>query len=172
MRILLQRVIRFRDLTLAAALAGLAVPAWAQLEGGIGVTPDAGMFALDAPGSTRPAVTPLALALSLAFDATTWAAVGVSTSAPAVDMSELLARGYYRLEIIQLTLLAQASGRRLLDLRTRRTKDGRSLRELAEEAKTPFEETLDRAEAMALLVEQRVKDLETVGAAASPGPVP
>lgn len=148
---------------LGAALMGLSIPAQAQLEGAVGVSPDAGMFALDAPASTGPAVTQLALALSLAFDTTAWAAVGVSTSAPAFEMGELLARGYYRLEIIQMTMMAQASGKRLLDLRTRRTKDGRTLRQLAEETKTAYDETLDRAEALARGVEERVKDLESVG---------
>ena len=118
--------------------------------------------ALDRSSAPSAAVTPLSLALSLAFDATTWAAVGVSTSAPAADMAELLARGYYRLELLELTLLAQASGKRLLDLRTRRTKDGRTLRQLAEEAKMPFEDLQDRAEGLAAGVEERVKDLGAV----------
>ncbi|MBI3299147.1 MAG: hypothetical protein HYZ75_13345 [Elusimicrobia bacterium] len=159
-------------LTLAAALAVLASPARAQLETGIGVSPDAGLFALDAPASTQPAATPLALALALAFDATTWAAVGVSTEATPGAMAELLARGYYRLEILQLTLLARGSGERLLDLRTRRTKDGRTLRALAEAAKLPYDQTLDRAEELAAVVDARLKDLESVPAVPKPTRAP
>ena len=154
----------------AAALAALASPAAAQAEAGLGVSPDGSMFSrLDASSSPVAARTPLALALSLAFDATTWAEVGVSTASPSGDMAELLARGYYRLEILQLTLLAKGSGKRLLDLRTRRTKDGKTLRELAEEAKVPYDGLLDRAEALALAVDERVKDLERVAALPPPG---
>lgn len=152
-----------RLLLLTLALAS-ALPARAQ-EAGLGAAPDSPLFsALDRSSAPAAAVTPLALALSLAFDATTWAAVGVSTASPAGDMAELLARGYYRLELLQLTLLAQSSGRRLLDLRTRRTKDGRSLRQLAEEWQVPYDALLDRAEALAAGVDERVKDLGSVRA--------
>lgn len=130
----------------------------------LGTPPDSAVLSAVDRSSAAPAeVTPLSLALSLAFDATTWAAVGVSTASPAGDVAELLARGYYRLEILQLTLLAEASGKRLLDLRTRRTKDGLTLRQLAEEARVPYDGILDRAEALAAGVERRAKDLGTVG---------
>ncbi len=146
------------------------LPALAQVEAGLGVTPDGGMFSpLDPSTAAVAARTPLALALSLAFDSTTWAAVGVSTAAPAGEVAEFLARGYYRLEILQLTLLAQASGKRLLDLRTRRTKDALTLRQLAEEVMVPYDEILDRAELLARSVDERVKDLDQVGALAPPG---
>lgn len=151
-------MVRLGLLTLALAAA---VPARAQEGAGA----DSPLFsAVDRSSAPSAAVTPLALALSLAFDSTTWAAVGVSTSAPASEMAELMARGYYRLELLQLTLLAQASGKRLLDLRTARTKDGKTLRELAEAAKTPYEEVLDRAEFLAAGVEERMKDLGSVQA--------
>ncbi|TPW18514.1 MAG: hypothetical protein FD126_3415 [Elusimicrobia bacterium] len=70
-----------------------------------------------------------------------------------------MARGYYRLELLQLTLLAQASGKRLLDLRTARTKDGKTLRQLAEAAKTPYDDVLDRAERLAAEAEERERGL-------------
>lgn len=148
---------RFLLLTLLAA-----APVRAQDSLGLPAADSPVLSALDRSSAPSAAVTPLSLALSLAFDATTWAAVGVSTSAPAADLAELLARGYYRLELLELTLLAQASGKRLLDLRTRRTKDGRTLRQLAEEAKVPFEDLSDRAEGLAAGVEARVKDLGSV----------
>lgn len=148
-------------LGLLTLLLAAAVPARAQG----GADADSPLFsAVDRSSVPAAAVTPLTLALSLAFDATTWAAVGVSTAAPASEMAELMARGYYRLELIQLTLLAQASGKRLLDLRTARTKDGKTLRELAEAAKTPYEDILDRAEVLAAGVEARMKDLGSVQA--------
>lgn len=147
-------MVRLGLLSLLALAA--ALPARAQQE-------EAALFShLDHSSAPPTAVTPLTLALSLAFDATTWAQVGVSTSAPAADMAELLARGYYRLELLQLTLLAKASGKRLLDLRTRRTKDGRTLRQLAEEAKVPYDGLLDEAHRLAEGVEARMKDLESV----------
>jgi hypothetical protein len=139
----------------------LAAPAAAQDV--LGAPSDAAVLSAVDRSSAPPAeVTPLSLALSLAFDATTWAAVGVSTASPAGDVAELMARGYYRLEILQLTLLAEASGKRLLDLRTRRTKDGLTLRALAEEARVPYDALLDRAEALAAGVERRAKDLRSV----------
>lgn len=148
-------------LGLLTLLLSAAVPARAQ--DALGADADSPLFsAVDRSSAPSAAVTPLALALSLAFDATTWAAVGVSTSAPAAEMAELMARGYYRLELLQLTLLAQASGQRLLDLRTARTKDGKTLRRLAEDAKTPYEDVLDRAERLAAGVEERMKDLGSV----------
>lgn len=150
-------------LGLLTLLVMAALPARAQEGEALGADADSPlMTALDRSSAPSSAVTPLTLALSLAFDATTWAAVGVSTAAPAAELAELMARGYYRLELIQLTLLAQASGKRLLDLRTRRTKDGRTLRQLAEEAKVPYEEILDRAEALAAGVSERARDLGTV----------
>ncbi|MDE2291169.1 MAG: hypothetical protein KGL53_03715, partial [Elusimicrobia bacterium] len=133
-------------LTLALSLA--AAPARAQVAAGVGVTPEDFVSGGGASASTAAVCSPLALALSLAFDSTTWAAVGVSTEAPAGEMAELLARGYYRDELLLLTLIAKDSGKRLLDLRTRRTKDGRSLRQLAEEAKLPFDALYDEAYAL------------------------
>lgn len=148
---------RFGLLTLLLA----AAPARAQDV--LGAPADSpALSAVDRSSSPSAEVTPLSLALSLAFDATTWAAVGVSTASPAGDVAELMARGYYRLEILQLTLLAEASGKRLLDMRTRRTKDGLTLRQLAEEAKVPYDALLDRAEALAAGVELRAKDLGSV----------
>lgn len=150
-------------LGLLTLILAAAVPARAQ--DGVGVGADSPLFsAVDRSSAPSAAVTPLALALSLAFDATTWAAVGVSTSAPASEMAALMARGYYRLELLQLTLLAHASGKRLLDLRTARTKDGKTLRELAEAAQTPYDDVLDRAERLAAGVEERMKDLGSVQA--------
>ena len=142
----------------------LAAPARAQ-EGYGASDADSPMFsALDHSSAPATTVTPLALALSLAFDATTWLQVGVSTASPAGDMAELLAKGYYKLELLEMTLLAQTSGKRLLDLRTRRTKDGLTLRALAEEAKAPFDDIADRAAVLEEGVEARMKDLENVRA--------
>ena len=153
-------MVRFGLLTF---LLAAALPALGQETGPLAADVDSPLFsAVDRSSAPSPAVTPLALALSLAFDATTWAAVGVSTSAPAVEIAELMARGYYRLELLQLTLLAQHSSKRLLDLRTARTKDGRTLRQLAEDAKTPYDDVLDRAERLAAEAEARVKDLGSV----------
>lgn len=151
-----------RLLLLSLVLA--AAPSARGQEGaGLHAEADSPLFsAVDRSSAPSAAVTPLALALSLAFDATTWAAVGVSTSASASEMAELMARGYYRLELLQLTLLAHASGKRLLDLRTARTKDGKTLRQLAEDAKTPYDDVLDRAERLAAEVAERMKDLGSV----------
>lgn len=150
-------------LGLLSVLLAAALGAHAQEGGALAAEADPPLFsAVDRSSASSSAVSPLSLALALAFDATTWAAVGVSTSAPAADIAELMARGYYRLELLQLTLLARASGKRLLDLRTRRTKDGRTLRQLAEEAQVPYDDILDQAERLAAGVDERVKDLGSV----------
>lgn len=151
-------------LGLLILLLAAARPAAAQDADAFNAAADSPLLAaVDRSSAPSAAVTPLSLALALAFDATTWAAVGVSTASPAGEVAELLARGYYRLEILQLTMLAEASGKRLLDLRTRRTKDGRTLRQLAEEAKVPYDGLLDRAEALAAEVDRRAVDLGSVG---------
>ena len=158
---------RLGILTLLAAAALFAAPACAQVEAGAALAPDGSFFGEQAKASTQAARTPLALAVSLAFDGATWASVGVSS--PSVEVPELLARGYYRLEILEMTLMAKAAGKRLLDLRTRRTKDGRTMRQLAEECGVSYEEVSDRAHALAAGVEARVEDVKTVGPLPAPG---
>lgn len=139
-----------------------AAPCAAQ-DGAFGAASDPSLLSVvDRSSAPSAAVTPLALAVALAFDATTWAAVGVSTSATAGEVAELLARGYYRLELLQMALIARDSGKRLLDLRTARTKDGKSLRALAVESRVPYDAVLDRATALADGVETRLAELETV----------
>ena len=109
----------------------------------------------------KPSVTRMGLAISLTFDTTTWAAVGVSTAAPAVELASFMRRGYYRLEILQLTLMARETERTLKDLMEMRTK-GSGLREIAEELSLEYEPLYQRALEKARDAEKRMKAVEAV----------
>lgn len=111
--------------------------------------------------SRRVRRTPLALAVSLAFDTTTWARVGVSTSAPSVEMSRMLRGGYYRLEIVQLVLMASESGKRLELLTARRDK-GESLREIAKGLSIDYDRLYGRARDKGREVRRRLRSLSSV----------
>jgi len=115
----------------ALALGGLlAGPAHAQVDIGAGIGPDAFATGDDRRKRELPSgPTPVGLAASLAFDATTWAAVEVSTTA-AKELSTLLRRGYYRLEVLQVVLMARKAGVSLRAVVAARDK-GESLRQIA-----------------------------------------
>jgi len=131
------------------------------MEPAIGAGPEA--FGLEEEKDRRPPpAAPLPLAVSLALDATAWARVGVSTAASA-DVAALMGRGYYRLEILQLALLAERSGKRLSELTQRRDKD-ESLRDIAKSLSVEFDEVYDRAQALARGVEARLERLDRVWA--------
>lgn len=130
----------------AALAAGVALrEACAQVDMGIGVGPDAlGWERSSSTGPAPAAVLPLALATSLAFDATTWAALKVSTETPARELTALLQRGYYKLEFLQLILMAKDSGSALKSLAEQRDK-GKPLRELAKGLGLEYDAVYDRS---------------------------
>jgi hypothetical protein len=150
---------RFRSsLILAALLLGAGASARAQMESGLGVGPNYPF----GPAAVKPGaeveLTPMAVALSLAFDATTWYAVGVSTEAPAQDLAKLLLKGCYRLELLQLTLMAQRAGRKLPDLVEKRNQ-GDTLRKIATDLATDYDRVYEDSAALSRDVE---RSLETV----------
>lgn len=91
-----------------------------------------------------PAPTPFSLAISLAFSSATCSAVGISTSTPHEDIARLLETKRYRLELIQLVLMAERSGKTAAYLDSRHKKDV-TLRMLAEELKLDFDAIYDEA---------------------------
>ena len=118
---------------------------------------------------------PLALAASLAFDATTWASIEVSTGAPAQELARLLARGYYRLELFQVIVLARRSAQPLAKIVEARDK-GAPLRQLAEKNKLDYDAVYDEALELERKVDAILPSILTVSVSTtSPsgrGPVP
>lgn len=130
------RAFSFLLLSLAAA------PAAAQVGVGTGLGPDAFVQGEHVLRESAP-ILPIALAASLAFDATTWAAVQVST-VPAKDVTGLIKRGYYKLELLQAVLVASGAKVALKDITTAHDK-GQSLRELAQAKGLDFDAIYDEA---------------------------
>ncbi|PIP84218.1 MAG: hypothetical protein COR54_05295 [Elusimicrobia bacterium CG22_combo_CG10-13_8_21_14_all_63_91] len=137
----------------------------------LGLSADPALIGINKSGADRQAVTELGLAVSLAFDATTWIEVGVSTP-PVQAASLLIKKGHYRLELLQLVLIAKDSKGRLLDLTAKRAK-GASLRSLAQEAGVDYDGVYVRAGRLAVEVDRRLKENARVRADISrPGEEP
>lgn len=126
----------------ALLAAWLALPAAAQVDIGAGLGPEAFLHGERSQRDSMP-ILPLALATSLAFDATTWAKVEVSTS-PAAELSSMLRRGYYKLELIQAVLLASRAKASLKDIAAAHDK-GKSMRDLAREKQVEFDPLYEEA---------------------------
>jgi len=107
-----------------------------------------------------PGVTPLAVALSMCFEPADWTKIGVSTS-PVIEMARLLRSGHYRLEILQMALMASASGRGLSTLAVRRDK-GESLQLIAGSLSADYDGIYERALRMAEDVDRWEKSVRTV----------
>ena len=150
-------------LLLLALLALAAFPARAQdFALGAAAAPQGGKK--DAKERKR-AATPMALAISLSFPAGVWEKVGVSTASAPVDLTGHLRRGLYRLELLQLVLLAERSGAALGELVTARVgKEKKSLRELAEARGADFDALYEEALAKGREVDRRVEQVERVTA--------
>ncbi len=121
-------------------------PVLAQVDLGAGLGPDAFLRAPQSQQQAPPAVTPLGLALSLSFDATTWAAIEVS-SAPARVLSEMLRQGYYKLELLQMVLMARRGAGTFKQVQQERGK-GRRLREIAESKQVDFDAVYEESLAL------------------------
>jgi len=72
-----------------------------------------------------------AQAISLAFGATFFAQVQVSTSGAVVDLSRLAREGFYKRELIELLLISAKGRKPLRDLAELRAKKKKSLRDIA-----------------------------------------
>ena len=98
----------------ASLLAGLwlaaAAPAAAQ-DVSLGPSQDLWASSRNQPETLEP--EPVAQALDLAFGATVWAQVRISTNGPVVDLSRLVRGGFYKLELIDMVLICAEAGRPL-----------------------------------------------------------
>ncbi|MBI3550510.1 MAG: hypothetical protein HY078_15845 [Elusimicrobia bacterium] len=139
-------------LILAAMCAAGSVRA--QIGVGTGVTPETfGVGAEERKKEALPPVDPVALAASLAFDATTWTQLQVSTTAPQ-EMTRLLRKGYYRLELVQMTMLAKESSATFKAIEADREK-GVKFRDIAAKRGVDYEALYERALAEDRRVEER-----------------
>src|SRR5947208_3436192 len=88
-----------------------AVPSFAQMNSKSAQSPLVDPPAKESKPKQKGEAAPLAQALDLAFGATTWGQIKISTAGPAVEVTRLVREGYYKLEIIQLVLMS-AQGRK------------------------------------------------------------
>lgn len=142
-----------RLLLLLALAAGPSLAA-AQVEIGAAAGPESLPFGESKPKGASLFVEPLALAASLAFDATAWTRIGVSTS-PARDLTRLLGKGFYRLELLQVLLMAHKSGTALQALAAEREK-GERLRDMAGRLRLDYDALYDESLAFKRDVEGRL----------------
>lgn len=135
-----------RKASLVIFLAFAAAPsARAQVDVGTGIGPEQLGLGDPRPSREKPSVLPLALAASLVWDATTWTRLELSTStAPAEELTSLIQKGYYRLELLQIVLIAEKAGKPLSSVTELREK-GKGLRELASSLGADFDSIYDRS---------------------------
>ena len=97
---------------------------------------------------------PMAQAISLAFGATFFVEVRISTMGAVTDLSRLAADGFYKRELITLLLIAGKGKAPLADLAARRRK-GEPLRKLAEASGLDFDAVYESALAVEKDVDRR-----------------
>lgn len=131
--------------------------AHAQVDFGTAVGPEVLPYGESRPKrEPRATMTPLALAASLAFDATTWATINVSTSdSPAQGLFRMQQKGYYKLEIFQLLTIARRSGFAVQKLVDERDK-GAPLRDIAKRHGVDFDVAYEESLELQLRVENQL----------------
>ncbi len=146
-------------------LIGVLAAAFLLLAPGLAAAQDKMLHMLDKPDEENEEVmqTKTSLAISLSFSSSTWAAVGISTSAPHLDMAQLLRKKYYRLEVVQMILMAERSGKKLRELAKLHVKD-KTLRSIAGDLGLEYDTVLEDAIAKVREIERRAEDLSTVRA--------
>lgn len=97
---------------------------------------------------------PVALALDLAFGATVWAEVRISTMGPIHEMTRLTRQGHYKLEIIQLVLLS-AKGHKTLRQTVEKRKKGAKLSAIAKDYKLDYDELYESALAVQEILDRQ-----------------
>lgn len=140
---------------LLSALLSCASPASAQIfPDASGQSSDAALTAaLDRKHKSHEEPAPVAQAISLAFGATFFNEVRVSTNGPVVDLSRLSHEGFYKLELIELLLIGAKSRTPLAELAQLRRKD-KSLRAIAASHGVDFDAMYDSALAVQEIVDR------------------
>ena len=144
-----------RRLLHACAALGLLLPTTGAAQDQSPATPPGGEAEAAAPKPRKPkeAPPPLALALDLAFGATLWTEVKVSTHGPVADMTKLIKEGYYKLEIIELVLMS-SQGRRPLKETLKKRKEGARLSEIAVQYRLDYDKVYESALAVQEIVDR------------------
>lgn len=106
-----------------------------------------------APAPAAPP-SPQARAVALAFGATTWAEVSVSTMGPVFDLNRLVGQGFYKRELIELVLMSAAAKRPLEQAAEKRRKGAR-LRAIALDYNLDYARIVERALAVEEAVDKR-----------------
>lgn len=118
-------------LWMLASLTGSLVPSgWGQISVGTEVTP-AAFSRSKKEKLERPLIHPFAQALAEHWQQATWIQMGLSSSSIREDLTQLFYRGFYRLELIQLVLMAKETSQKLENLLQERRRRAR-LSEIAE----------------------------------------
>lgn len=128
---------------LTSLLTALPPLLCAQVDFGVGVGGDV----FDGEKKKKPfkaAIDPFAQVTALAFDATTWMTVQISTEGAAKDLTRLLHQGIYRQELLELVLMASKAQKPLKDLVKKREK-GKKLEKMAEELKLDYDGLYEQA---------------------------
>lgn len=140
-----------RWLLAAGLLALCAASSRAQ---GVGLAIEAELPTISAKKKKpKEEAPPLALALNLAFGATVWAEVRISTDGPLVEMSRLVRQGYYKLELIELILMA-SQGRTTLKKTLEKRKKGASLAAIAADYHLDYDRIYESSLAVQEVVDQ------------------
>ncbi len=145
-----------KTLLAVLALVALAGPARAQQPSQSPAEP-LGTESFEDAGRHRPPrqdPAPVAQAIELAFGATVWAQVQVSTMGAVVDLSRLYRDGFYKLELIELVLMS-AESRKTLAATVQKRRKGERLSRLALDYGLDF----DRLEEQALRIQDVVDRL-------------
>jgi hypothetical protein len=117
------------------------------------VAPPPDIFSSYREKSQAPDPEPLAQALDLAFGASTWARVQISTAGPVADLSALVRVGFYKLELIELTLMSAQAGRPLRQAVEKRNK-GAKLSAISREYGLDYERIYESALALEEIVDR------------------
>ena len=133
---------------LVVALSCLMGRAHAQVDVATAVGPDTFLSGGKGKAEVRVVVSPLALAAGLAFDSASWAEIQISTSStPARELTGLQQKGYYKLELYQVILLAMQAKKPLAEIAKDREK-GLRLREISKNLGQDYDELYSRSLAL------------------------
>lgn len=127
----------------------LAAPARGQV--GVGLSPDS--LGLGRPSRRSQRLPAAASALDRVFGPEVWAAVEISTAGPAADLAQLSREGFYKLEMIQLVMIAAESRRPLSRILEKRRKEEK-LSQIASGLGLDYDKLYDESLAVQEIVER------------------
>jgi hypothetical protein len=143
-----------RGVALLAVVLAAAAPSRAQLTPDLNHQDDAALIrALDKDKKAHDEPTAVAQSLALAFGATFFNEVRISTNGPVIDLSRLSHEGFYKLELIELLLISSKAKKPLSELAAMRRK-GKALRTIAFSSGVDYDKIYDSALAVQEIVDR------------------